>query len=434
MTDLWLALPADVQDALWLAALLCAAPALGLWLTRGYRTRPLTRALLRRHLGANAMFVALIAVSVGLGVALSAQERALRVASARAADGFDLVIAAPGGEIAALMATVYLQPSDIPLLSGETFAAVAADPLIALAAPIAFGDSHDGAPIVGTVAEFVLQLAGPLAEGRLFAAHGEAVIGARSPLALGDRIAPEHGAAPEIAATRALGETPDAHDDAELTVVGRMAPTGSPWDRAILIPIETVFELHGLASGHAPGDTHIGAPFDAASFPGTPAIVVRPHRLADAYQLRARYGSAQTMAFFPATTLAGLHAILGDVRQILSVMALTAEALVAAAVLSALVIVIRLFAEGLELLRAIGAPRRYLFAVVWSYCTALLTLGAGLGLMAGLAATAGLSQVLSRMTDLMIVASVSWPEAHLVAAFVLLGGVFALIPAWTATR
>ena len=43
---------------------------------------------------------------VGLGVGLIAQERGLRQAAARVAAKFDLILAAPGDEIAMLMATV----------------------------------------------------------------------------------------------------------------------------------------------------------------------------------------------------------------------------------------------------------------------------------------------------------------------------------------
>ena len=42
--------------------------------------------------------VGLIALAVALGVAVGAQERALRQASARAADDFPLVIGAPGSD------------------------------------------------------------------------------------------------------------------------------------------------------------------------------------------------------------------------------------------------------------------------------------------------------------------------------------------------
>src|SRR4028118_271813 len=164
LADLWLSLPVWMQDALVALALLLPGLLTGLIVMRGFRPWPLARAMLWRFRGANSIFVALIAVAVALGAGLTAQERALRQGSARAAERFDLVLGAPGSAGALVLAAVYLQPTDLPLLSGGVFAEVAADPEVDLAAPIAFGDSVDGAPVVGTTAEFVEHLAGNLTE------------------------------------------------------------------------------------------------------------------------------------------------------------------------------------------------------------------------------------------------------------------------------
>jgi putative ABC transport system permease protein len=56
------------------------------------------RATIARHLGTYVLFILLVAVATAIGVAITAQETALRTGSARAADKFDLVIAAPGSQ------------------------------------------------------------------------------------------------------------------------------------------------------------------------------------------------------------------------------------------------------------------------------------------------------------------------------------------------
>src|SRR4028118_1032682 len=139
LADLWLSLPVWMQDALVALALLLPGLLTGLIVVRGFRPWPLARAMLWRFRGANAVFVALIAVAVALGAGLTAQERALRQGSARAAEPFDLVLGAPGSEISLVLAAVYLQPTDLPLLSGEIFAEGVADPEGALAAPAGLG-------------------------------------------------------------------------------------------------------------------------------------------------------------------------------------------------------------------------------------------------------------------------------------------------------
>ena len=367
--------------------------------------------------------MALVALSVGLGVGLIAQERGLRQASARVAAKFDLILAAPGDEIAMLMATVYLQPTDAPLLDGAIWDQVnRAAGNTALTAPIAYGDSWQGHPLVGGVAPFVTHLAGDLAEGRMFATNWQAVIGARVSLSVGARLSPAHGEGPAA--------EHDAHDGVEFEITGRMAPTGSPWDDAIITPIESVWLTHGLGNGHTDSETdRIGPPFDPAYFPGTPAILIATPDLAQAYGLQAQFATERTMAFFPGAVLARLHGLMGNLREVMSVLSLGTQILVAASVMAGLIVLSRLFARRLALLQALGAPARMIFALVWAYAALLLGLGAALGLGVGLVAVRGLSAVLSARSGLLIQPHLGWSELHLVAAYFTLALLVALVPA-----
>ena len=222
----------------------------------------------------------LVAIAVSVGVALSAQERGLRQATAQAASDFDLLIGAPGSQTQLVLTTVYLQPEALPLLDGAVLPALANDPRVKAAAPIAFGDVSRGYPIVGTTAALVTRWGRITpSEGRIFAREGEAVVGADVRLAIGDAITPSHAHAghrhpfgiesPEEARHR--------HEGVRYAVVGRLPRFGSPWDRAILVPVESVWETHGLGNGHAAEDSPIGPPFDGARVPGVPAIVVKRH-------------------------------------------------------------------------------------------------------------------------------------------------------------
>lgn len=418
-------MPVLAQDITILVVLLLPALVVGALVLAGYRPFGLARAMLWRFRWTNVLFVALIAISVGIGVGLIAQERGLRQGTARAADPFDLVIAAPGSEITMMFAAVYLQPSDVPLLSGQIYDEVANAPDVSLAAPIAYGDSYQSYPIVGSTAQFVTHLSDALAEGEMFAAHTDAIIGSRVELALGDRFSPAHG----------VGDAAedDAHAHVDYTVAGRMQPTGSPWDRAIIVPVEAVWEIHGLANGHAPENVdQLGPPFDPDYFPGTPAILVSAEQLYVNYALRARFTTSETMAFFPGAVLASLYSLMGDVRQLMSILAVVTQILVTAGVLAGLVILTRLFARRLALLRALGAPNRFVFAVVWSYAATLIFAGAAAGVVVGYGAAALISRVVTERTDILVNATLGWPEFHLVAAFVSLTVLLALAPAFIA--
>ncbi|MEC9199361.1 MAG: ABC transporter permease [Pseudomonadota bacterium] len=436
MSDLWQSLSPMAQDILWALLLLLPSAALGAFILRGYAPWPLVRAILWRFRWSSALFVILIAVSVGMGIGLLAQERGLRRGSAQAADKFDLVVAAPGSELTVMFATVYLQASDMPLLSGAVYNEIANHEHVSIAAPIAFGDSFEGAPVIGTTAEFARYLTDDQIEGRLWQTDMEAVAGALVPLEIGAAFTPAHG-------TGDAAEH-DAHDGANLEIVGHMAPTGTPWDRAILLPIEAIWDVHGLANGHAPytdeeselkhvdqdEGTRLGPPFDADYFPGTPAIVVHADELWANYALRSEFTrGAETMAFFPGAVLSRLYRVMGDIRQAMSLMALLTQVLVASSVLLGLFILSQLFRRQIGLLRALGAPARFAFAVVWSFGTTLLLTGATLGLVTGLGAAAILSRIVTARTDVVVHAALGWSEIHFLAAFVSVTLLMSLLPA-----
>jgi putative ABC transport system permease protein len=82
-----------------------------------------------------AVVVLLVALATALGVAVTLQERSLRLGSARAADKFDLVIGASGSETQLILSSIFLQPAPLPLVDGELLSKLAADPRVAWAAP-----------------------------------------------------------------------------------------------------------------------------------------------------------------------------------------------------------------------------------------------------------------------------------------------------------
>lgn len=202
---------------------------------------------IRRFAGGAIAVALLIALSVGLCVTVTLQERALRLGSARAAEKFDLVVGAAGSETQLTLSTVFLQAAPLPLMSGEVLAKLAADPRVSLAAPVGFGDSFEGYPIAGTTTALISSLSPALAEGKMFTRLGEAVTGSDVDLGLGSEIKPLHGT------VESGGHT---HTEGTYTVTGRMAPTGTAWDRAILVPVRAVWQIHGMEEHEAHDHDH----------------------------------------------------------------------------------------------------------------------------------------------------------------------------------
>jgi putative ABC transport system permease protein len=312
---------------------------------------------------------------------------------------------------------------------------------VAYVAPMAFGDYYRRFPIVGSSTDLLTQ-GGQLAPtaGRVFAAQNEAVIGADVTLKLGEEFSPVHGQPMAWADGEAQG-----HGAFTYVVVGRMPPFGNPWDRAIIVPVEAVWQVHGLPAGHAEAadlahasgrtGTRLGPPWDGEDSAGVPAIVVKPKSVTDAYRLRHTYRAHEaTMALFPAEVLIELYTLLGDVRALFAVLSLGTQGLVVIAVLLAILASLASRRQPCAVLRALGASRLYIFAAVWFHVSVLLCLGALGGLLLGWLGAHGLAWVFFRHTGLALPIAITWQEMRLLLALVGVGLLLALFPAWASYR
>ncbi|MBT3067805.1 ABC transporter permease [Rhodoferax sp. U11-2br] len=395
---------------------------------------PIVRADFRRNLLLVWVTVMLVALSVATGIAVISQERALREGSARAADDFDVLIGAPGSATQLVLTTVYLRPQAMPLMDGGVLAKLVAAEGIKYAAPIAFGDNWQGHPIVGTIADFASR-GGTLSptQGRLFERQGEAVVGADVPLEVGAHVSPAHG----LHHDEDEGEDHDSeeHHGVSYTVVGRLPARHTVWDRAILVPVEDVWQVHGLVHGHDPhGDQHIGPPWDESRLAGVPAIAVKPNSVGAAYHLRGAFQGTNSLALFPAEVLNDLYVTLGNVRDMMSVLAITTQVLVVIAVLMALLVGFLARQRQFAVLRAMGAGRVYVFSVVWLEVVSLVVLGAALGTALGWGGSVALSHWLQSQLGFVMPVRLGAAEALLVGGLVVSGALIGLLPAWLTFR
>lgn len=410
---------------------------------------------LRRLWAGSIVVVLLVALATALGVSVILQERALRLGSARAADKFDLVIGAGGSETQLVLSSVFLQPSALPLMSGNVLAKLAADPRVEWAAPVGFGDSFSGYPIIGTTKALTETISGGLSEGQVFASEGEAVIGSSVGLAIGSEIKPMHGT------IETGGHT---HTELAYHVTGRLQPTGTAWDRAILVPIQAVWHIHGLEAGeehdhdhaaeadhhdeavHAEGtyedadhhgepDPHAGLNESwTAETPGLPAVLVKPKTIADAYKLRQDYRNGTTIAVFPGEVLTNLYATLGDAKQILVAVASGAQALVAASLILVTVIHIGQRRRQIGALRAFGAPRGAIFGIVWLEFFILVAVGVGLGFTLGYGGALILSSFFSQSSGVNLPVGFAREDGTLAMILLAFAAGLAALPAVLAYR
>ncbi|HWT61810.1 MAG TPA: ABC transporter permease [Ochrobactrum sp.] len=396
---------------------------------------------LRRFWSGAVAVIVLLALSVALSSVVTLQERAVRLGTARASDKFDLVIGAAGSDTQLTLSSVFLQPSPLPLMSGAMLGKLASDDRVAFAAPIGFGDSAMGFPIVGTTTALISALSPQLAEGAQFARLGEAVIGSAVDLPVGARVNPMHGT---------VDTGGHAHTEVSYHVAGKMTPTGTAWDRAILVPIRTVWQLHGM-EGHEEHDhaddvekSHdhdheidVDAPLDEAfdaDSPGVPAVLVKPKTIADAYRLRQEYRSDRTLAIFPAEVLTRLYSTLGDARSLLLGIAVGTQGIVVFALLLVAVMHIGARKRQIGALRALGAPVRSIMAIVWGELFFLLLLGIFLGLAIGYAVAQAITSWLTATTAVRMPVEFAMSDVWLAVGFIIVAAVVSLVPALMTLR
>ena len=199
------------------------------------------------YLASRPLLTALNVAMLALGVATitflllvthQAEERL-----ARDAKPVDLVVGAKGSPLQLILSTVF--HADVPTgnIGLEESRAIAANPMVASATPLALGDSFRGHRIVGHRRLLPRALRREARAGPLFAGEMEAVVGSevarRHGLAVGAQLTGAHG----------LAAAGPAHDDHPYRVVGILAPTGTVVDRLVLTSVESVWHVH---EEHAP--------------------------------------------------------------------------------------------------------------------------------------------------------------------------------------
>ena len=203
-------------------------------------SRPLAAAL-------NVLLLALGVASITLVLLISSQ---IDHAFERDLKGIDVVVGAKGSPMQLILAGVFhidVPTGNIPLADVKT---LQQDPRVATLIPLSLGDSFRGFRIVGTTADYVTHYEAKLANGVMFNAPLEAVIGAEvatnTGLATGNSFIGSHG----------LGAEGHAHGATPYQVTGVLAPCSCVLDRLILTATESVWRVHEKA---IEGDTPLDA-------------------------------------------------------------------------------------------------------------------------------------------------------------------------------
>jgi len=377
--------------------------------------------------------------AIGLAVAITVLGSVLilqRAADARLARdlaGVDLVVGAKGSPLQLVTATLFQVDAPTGNIPLATLADLAGDPLVETAVPVSLGDSIGGARIVGTTPAYIRLYDAALAQGDLWSAPMQAVLGAEAArtlsLEIGDRFTGEHGLTGGA-----------AHADRPYRVVGILRPTGAVIDRLVLTDLASVWQLHG---DHAPEP--LGADEDGHDHGDARAVAVEANREITAVLVRYRSPLAavvlprriaQTPDLQPASPpeeARRLSALVGAGSRAITGLGVALLGLSMFGFLIALAAAVGARRRELALLRALGAsPGRMLGLSLLE--------GAALGLSGGV-----IGAVAARLISIWVAQAgpggfsvplgpVGPVEAMLIALALCLGLIGALIPGILASR
>ena len=387
----------------------------------------LIRRSLRQHLVSTAVAVLLVALGLGLILSVWVVRAQAEQGFARSASGFDAVLGARGSKLQLVLNGLFHQESSPGNVTAEDFRDVKALPFVDRAIPIVVGDNFRGVRLVGVSDDWFHDLeyapghtSGVEPGGRPFQpGRKEAVVGSLAAHQLGWSVGtsfhPFHG----------LDYDPNAQHSESFTVVGVLAPTGTPADRVIWVPLEGVQRL----GGH-----------DPAAFTELSAVLIRfkPGAQAAGFMLDQRYnrqGRRLTLAWPVASILADLFSKFAWFEQALQALATMVAVVAGTSVFSSVYSSMSARRRDLAILRAVGAHRSFLIAAVLGEAACIGLLGCALGFgLYGLIATTVQELLRARMGVLFEPwawnPSMAWGPALMLGLSLAAGAV----PAWRAYR
>jgi putative ABC transport system permease protein len=348
----------------------------------------------------------------------------------RDARGIDLVVGAKGSPMQIILSSIY--HLDVPTgnISLAQAREIAKHRMIRKTIPLALGDNYHGFRIVGTNQDYVAHYGARLAQGRLWQAPLEAVLGAE--------VAAETGLGIDATFLGAHGlsggKGEHMHEAHPYRVVGVLAATGTVADRIVMTDVSSVWAVH--ADQHDIKDVaRIAELMPDEEKEYTALLIQYASPLAAAVLPRYINNNSELQAASPAYETARLFSIIGVGVDVLRGFALV---LIVAAGLSVFIALYNALSErryDLAVMRTLGASPAKLMSLMLFEGVLLALIGAALGIALGHALTEVLGHALKAARQV-TVTGWAWVnlELWLVVLALGVGVVAAVLPAWRAYR
>lgn len=380
---------------------------------------------LRQHALSTLVTAGSIALACGLLMSVWAVKTQSQAAFTSTGTVFDAVLGARGSKLQLVLNAIFHLEASPGNLAYADYEFIKHHPAVKTAFPIAVGDNLRGYRLVGTLPEFFTSV--ELAPGRKLALQPggrwfegeakEAVAGSfaaeRLGLKTGDTFHPFHGL---------TYDEQNQHADT-YTVTGVLAPTNTPMDRVIWIPLRGLQTM----SGHDPR-----AATDVS------AVLVQLRAPTAGFMLDLMYnkqGNRLTFAYPVGTIIAELFSKISWFDRVLELVAYLVALVAAGSVLASIYNSMSARQRDLAILRALGARRRMIFGAVVCEAAAIGVLGALAGFVVYFTLLTGVADVIRAQTGVVLAVWQWQPVLALCpAAMIALCALGGVVPAFKAYR
>ncbi|EOW2076185.1 ABC transporter permease [Vibrio mimicus] len=300
--------------------------------------------------------------------------------------GTDLIVGGRSGQVNLLLYSVFRignATNNIDWLSYQEFSQHRA---VKWAIPISLGDSHKGFRVLGTNHSYFEHYRygskQPLtfSQGREFNGLFETVIGADVAKSLGYQVGSKviiaHGIS-DVGFSR--------HDNLPFTVVGILAPTGTPVDKTVHVSLEAIEAIHvgwesGANLGHQPSADQL-AQRDFTPKQITAMLIGLKSKI-QTFALQRQindYPAEPLSAIMPGVALHELWGMMSVAEQALMAVSIFVVIAGLLGMLSSLLTSLQERRREMSILRAMGARPHHVFALLVSEASVLTLLGIALG-------------------------------------------------------
>ncbi|MEZ8512876.1 ABC transporter permease [Vibrio splendidus] len=383
-----------------------------------------------------------VAVSVILLLGVERVRTEAKSSFANTISGTDLIVGGRSGQVNLLLYSVFRIGNATNNIDWKSYEEFSQHNAVKWAIPISLGDSHKGFRVMGTNHSYFENYRygskQPLTfqQGKEFNQLFDVVIGAdvakKLDYKIGDHIILAHGIS-DVAFSR--------HDNLPFTIVGILAPTGTPVDKTVHVSLEAIEAIHvGWESGANLGHTPNAEALKQRDFQPKQitAMMVGLKSKIQTFALQREinnYRQEPLSAIMPGIALHELWGMMAVAEQALLIVSGFVVIAGLLGMLSSLLTSLQERRREMAILRAMGARPRHVFGLLISEASALTFLGITLGVAVLFALIAVVAPIVQQSYGINISISAITPHEWKLLMLVQIAGIIiGFIPAFRAYR